>query len=764
MALLVFTKVFKNQLKTNGFLFVVLFALLFSGVSGLINQVVWQRALKIYLGGSDALSSAVIVLVFMFGLGVGSYYMGLKANKTKNPLLTFLSIEACLFVVTLTIAFLLSLDFSASLYDLQSVASSIGMPLRLIYGVMSFLLLSIPCFLMGMTMSISSEVVQSQIEYKSKKIVGILFCLNTGGAVFGIWLGGLVLLPYFGQSVTLIVASFGNLLAAFLLLFSLKKLLPAKKLVRNVSKVLAENHVPFYKAGIRKEYQFSFILGFLALGYEMYLFRSMSLINEPLPTTFSTTLLLYLVFWSLGLLLSYFLKARVWLSLLLTAVFIVLEIEFHQMDRWKELHFILVYLEYFGLKVEFLHYLPCLFFGVTFGFLVSKGEKNWGSEVGNFYFFNTIGSCLGVLLFTLIGYELPIASSVEFIALGLICLFFVELSTTLKSTLLRGWIALTCASIFGFVVLVYSFVNLGDRSYYIPVSEGQYNGKAARVFWGKDGVIEIVDDVAVMWNGLWHASLVYGDEFTKTNDWKMAILPFLLSKIEISNSLVVGLGTGKTAYALSQLETTVVDAYEINNTLKDVFVEYPIRTYDLLNSKNVSIFWQDARSGLALNDTTYDLITQAPLYLKQAGSSSLLSVEYFELLKSRLNTGGVVSVYSNSLGNEGQAMLVRQTLSSMFKYTESFMNGYLVIASDSSFDLSEESWQSKLEENPEIRRQVNYYESKCGPISDLIDQERLIWDWNDLLITDKHPLVEYPGIANKFFNLKGSGRTSYNCK
>ena len=50
--------------------------LVFSGAAGLINQVVWQRALKLYLGGSEIISALVVVLVFMLGLGCGFRHVG----------------------------------------------------------------------------------------------------------------------------------------------------------------------------------------------------------------------------------------------------------------------------------------------------------------------------------------------------------------------------------------------------------------------------------------------------------------------------------------------------------------------------------------------------------------------------------------------------------------------------------------------------------------------------------------------------------------
>jgi hypothetical protein len=45
----------------------VALALFLSGAAALANQVVWQRALKIFVGGSEELASMVVVLVFMGG-------------------------------------------------------------------------------------------------------------------------------------------------------------------------------------------------------------------------------------------------------------------------------------------------------------------------------------------------------------------------------------------------------------------------------------------------------------------------------------------------------------------------------------------------------------------------------------------------------------------------------------------------------------------------------------------------------------------------
>ena len=56
-----------------------------SGVAGIVNQVVWQRALKVVLGGSETLSSMIVVLVFLGGLGLGSALASRRASSSSTP-------------------------------------------------------------------------------------------------------------------------------------------------------------------------------------------------------------------------------------------------------------------------------------------------------------------------------------------------------------------------------------------------------------------------------------------------------------------------------------------------------------------------------------------------------------------------------------------------------------------------------------------------------------------------------------------------------
>ena len=99
-----------------------------------MNQTVWQRALIVYLAGSEAISSMIVVLVFVDGLGAGSLCMGLIAHRVRNPLRALGAAELLLFATNLVVLFTLGLDISESVYRLQHMAVSLGVPLRLLYA------------------------------------------------------------------------------------------------------------------------------------------------------------------------------------------------------------------------------------------------------------------------------------------------------------------------------------------------------------------------------------------------------------------------------------------------------------------------------------------------------------------------------------------------------------------------------------------------------------------------------------------------------
>ena len=375
------------SLSTRGPMLVILCALFLSGVASIINQSIWQRAIKVYLAGSESLSSMIVVLVFMFGLGMGALAMGRYVHRFKNPLLCLAYLEGALFLVNLCIILLLNLDVSAGAVFLQQCTNAIGLPLGFLYITMSSLILVIPCLLMGATMPLVSEACQNQLRCEDSTFLTILFSLNTIGAAIGSLLAGFVLLPYFGQQNALLWACAFNA-AAGLCAYVLGRLsAPASVAGRSVQAI-------DWFARPRTEEMLAFWLGFLALLFEMYVFRISILRFTPLPYTFSSVLCSYLVLWSVGIALAKFWKFGFNAAALFTvAVFVFTNYVYSN-----------VYIQYSVMGYAAFA-LPCVGIGLLFGLLIRRVGESWGQDVGRIYGYNTLGSCLGIFVGVLVCYK-----------------------------------------------------------------------------------------------------------------------------------------------------------------------------------------------------------------------------------------------------------------------------------------------------------------------------------------------------------------------
>jgi spermidine synthase len=714
-----------------------LVALFLSGVASVVNQVVWQRALKIFLGGSETISSMIVVLVFLLGLGLGAAWMGMRSRNLAHPLRVFGLVELGLFGVNILIAVLLSLDLSETVYGAQRIAQSAGIPLRVVYALGSMLVLLPPTFLMGATLPVASEACQRQLGATRSSLITVLFCLNTLGAVLGAFGSSFYLMPYFGQFTSLSTAAASNLGAAALLLV----------LATRVARVAAPDE-PLQVDGrgrrrrrMRTEEVLGLALGFLSLGYEMYLFRLIALIYEPLPYTFSATLCLYLLFWSIGVYLASWLGDRLSGTFLVGAALVAgmpLVYEFDRFDAEFEL-----------VGGGLIYFLPCVVFGLLFGGLVSRSVQAWGSDVGRFYAFNTIGSCSGIAFFTLLGYELPHDYNAFLIGLGMLGLFLFWLDR--KDAQTDGAKARRIVTFAGgtAVLVMIGFLLFDGAT--TPFSNSK--SRRTRTYWGRDGVVEILPKQVILLDGLWHSRMSReGSHVGRSLTWMMAMAAVLSHQEgEIEEILVIGNGVGMTAATLAKLDGVHVDAYEINHTLKHVLRDYEEATLGVGVDPRIDIRWTDARSGLALDPKTYDIIVSAPLHLRQAGSGILLSVEYFELLKTRLRPNGVVAVYSHE-GVPGQAELVRRTVQRVFPHLQTFDAGVLLIASAGELHVTRESISASLSRPGALYAEAAAYDraQRSGDgvrLRARLDVPSLPTREGRYVITDDHPLVEYREIA-----------------
>lgn len=725
---------------------VVLFSALFlSGAAGLVNQVVWQRALKVFLGGSETTSTLVVVLVFLAGIGLGSFYMGRRIHLCASPARRLAWVEVALVVTNGLICSLLTRDISESIYQFQRAALHLGVPLRGLYAVQSFCILFVPCFLMGTTLPLASEVCQRQLAFREARFIGWLYFFNTLGAVAGSLSGIAILLPSYGQRVALLVAAGLNGVSALILLL-------IRQARNNAPLPLGSNvgdeELSRSRSTVSGFAVLAFGFGFCSLWYEMFLYRAVALAHQPLPLVFSAVLAGFLLFWSMG---AYASSLRSFDIGLVRILFATVITEVAALWYWSEDNLVMplftVWDSLLLIFAKIFYFIPCFLFGLLFGLIVKKSLHFWGRDVGWLSAWNTAGCCCGIILATFAGYEVNLVWMIAVQCLALLSLggVFGKIERLKQQdvsllTCYRPWFWFH--NRVTYLLCGLTFAMFAALSLVGPIAGA--NGSIT--LWGRDGVISIDDAGNLAWDGLWHSRLSSDNNHVGTYNWALAADPVLAHpREEIRQALVIGLGTGITAATLSKVTTIEqVDVYDINQTLKGVLHRYPEGTLKVAENPKVRILWQDGRSGLALNNKTYDLITQQPLYLKQAGASILLSKEYFRTVLGRLNSDGVFCVYAN--GSAEQALAVRQTASEVFPHALVLHRGYQLILSRQPLDFSRARIDRRLAEPGELWEEFRQVRQKLGP--DTFEQYVKVWELpladSRITIRDDFPIVEYP--------------------
>jgi len=705
----------------------LILGLLCSGTAGIVNQVAWQRGLKVFLGGSETLSSMTVVLVFLLGLGAGAALAARWAARTRNPMLALAGLELGLVLINAAVAALLSTDLSETVYAVQRLAVSAGVPLRAMYALGAGAVLLPPTLLMGATMPAASEAAQRQLGATSRSLVPALFFVNTVGAAGGALLASLWLLPWRGQTAALTVAIGLNALAA--LLVGLLGRAPAV-----APRALAPAAAP--RRPLTREERLGFALGFLSLGYEMLLLRTLTLSHGPLPSTFAAGLCAFLVAWSCGVALAGRLgRVGLLVPALLSGVLVAAlpaAIPWGRTLGEVSLHISAALMA-----------LPVVGFGLLYGVLISRRAESWGRDVGRYAALNTAGSCLGVLFFTLAGYEAPLMVGTASIGLGLAAVGLTELWHGRSELEPRR--AVRAAAVACVVAAA------AAMAYGVTLRFTDYTG--ARVYWGADGVVAIRPSGDLYIDGLWHSRLTMGEGHVgRPYTWSMAAAAVLSHAAPSpKRALVVGAGVGVSGVSLAGISGIKVDGYEINRTLRRVLEDQPDMTLDALEHPSLRWIWRDARTGLALDETRYDIILSAPLHLRQAGSSQLLSREYLRLVRSRLKPGGVLAVYSHE-GNEAQARLVQATLAEAFAHRTTWLDGLITVASDRPIRITPQLLAARLARKDLLYRQMREMHARLkeeGGLISLWDAAEARTDTGDRVITDDWPLLEYPEVARE---------------
>ena len=183
-------------------------ALLFgSGTCALIYQVAWLREMRLIFGASTAASAAVLA-IFMGGLGAGGALFGRRVDRHPQPLAFYAKLELSIAAAAAATPGLVWLARRTYIALGGSVVLGIG-GATVVRLLLATLVLFVPTLLMGGTLPAATKAVETD-EDVSRRHLGVLYGLNTLGAVTGALVATFFMLEIYGTRTTLWLACLVN--------------------------------------------------------------------------------------------------------------------------------------------------------------------------------------------------------------------------------------------------------------------------------------------------------------------------------------------------------------------------------------------------------------------------------------------------------------------------------------------------------------------------------------------------------------------------
>lgn len=622
-------------------------AVLLSGFTALVYEIVWARRLALILGSATSAASAVLS-AFMFGLAAGALLVGRRADSSRRPLRWYGVLELGIGVYAL--AFDSLLDVAKGFLGTQP-------------WLCAFALLSLPAALMGGTLPVLARAAADTTQ-RGTRAFGTLYGVNTLGAVLGALLATLVFLETLGLDGSARLAAILNI--ALGLGFWLIGMAAGNRDVYVAPeeapppRALGDAEPPIVLA--------FFVAGFAALGLEMAWFRLLVHYLEGFTIAFGLMLAAYL----LGLGAGAFggtslallaknprrLLARILLAeaVLALATFVLADPLGDSLETMRE-----------GFKGDAIDsaYAGRLFwtalaivFPATFcaGMLMPvvarialSDRETIGRHTGVVYAASTFGAVLAppVAAFWL----LPALGAPGTIA-ALAALLLLAGTAVAFGRGLREW-AFAGGAAVAFVALCLA---LGLGTPLVERSHVFRTGKPRRLLHASAGRLA---DVAVVEDVTDATRRLYLDGFSAAETGAhyaymrmQGHLPVLLHG-KPERVLVIAFGTGTTAGAVQcHPDVKKIVCVEIEPRVYDAAPFFAEQNRKVLEDPRVERVVADGREYLRRGGT-FDVITLEPLMPYTPGAVHLYTKEFYELARAALNPGGILCQWIPPQGVSG---------------------------------------------------------------------------------------------------------------
>jgi spermidine synthase len=286
-------------------------------------------------------------------------------------------------------------------------------------------------------------------------------------------------------------------------------------------------------------------------------------------------------------------------------------------------------------------------FPVALAALTSPG-RDPGKLVGGVYAANTVGAILGAVAFSVFVVRYYGSQQAEIVLIiiaataAVTSLSFPFRTISLgRVVLLPATVVLALATAWKVPPTPWQLIAYGRD---LPKQIG-YNDKCLFVGEGMNS------SVAVVYDDKQNTNFYVSGKIEASNTPQDMRLQRMLGHIPAlvhpnpKSVLVVGCGAGVTAGSFlvhPSIERVVI--CEIEPLIpKEVATRFRDENHELMKDKRVQIVSDDARHYMLTATEKFDIITSDPIHPWVKGAATLYTKEYFELVKKRLNPGGLVT-------------------------------------------------------------------------------------------------------------------------
>ena len=724
-----------------------------SGVCALVYQVMWLRLLALVFGVTVYAASTVLA-GFMAGLGIGSFAAGRLATRITRPLAAFGIAEVLVGITAFASPVVLDALTRVWVALHPSLPDSVAV-ITIIRFVVAFLVLIVPTSLMGATLPL---VIKSAVAREDRigGRIGLLYAVNTTGAIIGALVAGFYLISEVGVSLSFRMAAIGNLVIGIVALAAAYAM-PAQP-ARPAAPPVEETGAPtLLSTGQRQIVLWTFFVsGVMSLALEIIWFRMLVVFLRPTAYAFTIMLACVLTGIALGSALATpILRMRGrWLPALAVVqglIGVVAVLSFNALARSQAVADVATpWFAAIGLNTylaplvasSMVAMLPTM---LLLGLAFPIGMSLWAGDdpsdetsrrVGAFYSLNVLGAILGSML----------AGFVLLPAIGTRNSLIVVSALATSSSMALAWSQRATRPSFSYAVMALAPALFGlgaiDAVEPFDVAFARFHRNETLV-WRQEGVQTTVavhdrggnPPMRIMFlDGNHQANNSPGTAFIHH---RIGALPVMLHPAP-TTALVIGLGGGATPGAVARYHVDV-DVVELSAAVVAGSAFFKDINFDLLSRPNVHLRVDDGRNFMMMGRKKYDVITADIILPRHAGAGALYSKEYYELVRHSLAEGGLALQWNLADSMTEYKVLLR-TFVSVFPYTTLWADGGLMLGSTKPFTISQSGYEARRKGfdflNWDLATLKRIY--SAGP-----EEIREFLGDSGPLLTDDKPVIEY---------------------